>query len=108
LGLGERHLCRSRITIDVDTGRRLPHIPVLARHNEEPEVAQKTRPPGSGCYGGRPRPLGIQRALLFRCDLVSRPGGDVLPGLDAALQSWGIRTSGAWLEKFRRHEVAIG
>src|SRR5262249_42531126 len=24
------------------------------------------------------------------------------------LQSWGIRTTGAWLEKFRRYEVAIG
>ena len=41
----------------------------------------------------------LQRALLFCCSLVSRPGSDVLPGLDAALQPWGIGTAGAWLEQ---------
>jgi hypothetical protein len=85
-GLSERYFSRAGVTVDVDAGWRLPHLPILARHDEEPEVVQKTRPVGRGCSSGRSGPLRIQRALLFRSSLVSHPGGDVLPSLDAALQ----------------------
>src|SRR5262245_60030010 len=107
-GLSERYFGRAGVTVDVDAGWRLPHLPMLARNDEEPEVTQKTRPVGRGCSSGRSSPLRIQRALIFRSSLVSHPGGDVLPSLNATLQSWGIGTAGAWLEQLRRHEVAIG